>query len=329
MASIVDIYNNILKYEGSEIIIIIDQDNNAWFNAKQICKILEYDKNGTNVIVKRYVDYQNQTTYDNIKEYAQYHYNIQDHAIFINEAGLYELVLRSKMPKAIEFKRWVTQDVIPAIRKTGTYTIEKKYENKLKNLNEQIKTYKKRIKVLENNQKKSKYPEGGYVYVLKPPDQKNTNLHKIGQTMNLEKRINTYNTSLPDNMIIVHKAKTDDPIAVEYCVKGKINHLRYRKNKEYYEIKKESLIKVVDACVENVKVSKSIKRQIPEDSMDSDIDLSPNKNGEDEIFAIISIPESNDDTQTGGSHTDNSNSTLLYLRNKLAYLELSVWDQSS
>ena len=39
----------------------------------------------------------------------------------INESGLYSLILSSKMPKAKEFKRWVTSEVIPAIRKTGGY----------------------------------------------------------------------------------------------------------------------------------------------------------------------------------------------------------------
>ncbi len=41
----------------------------------------------------------------------------------INESGLYSLILSSKLPSAKKFKRWVTSEVLPAIRKTGTYTI--------------------------------------------------------------------------------------------------------------------------------------------------------------------------------------------------------------
>lgn len=41
--------------------------------------------------------------------------------VFINESGLYSLILSSKLPKAKEFKRWVTAEVLPAIRKTGGY----------------------------------------------------------------------------------------------------------------------------------------------------------------------------------------------------------------
>lgn len=47
----------------------------------------------------------------------------------INESGLYSLILRSNLPKAKEFKRWITKEVLPAIRKTGSYiTKEKEYE---------------------------------------------------------------------------------------------------------------------------------------------------------------------------------------------------------
>jgi hypothetical protein len=60
------------------------------------------------------------------------------------------------------------------------------------------------------------------VYVLKPPTTtkgKYENMYKIGKTDDLDKRLNTYNTGTPDNMIVVHKLKTNDPIAVELCVK--------------------------------------------------------------------------------------------------------------
>ena len=45
--------------------------------------------------------------------------------ILINESGLYSLIMSSKMEKAKEFKRWVTSEVLPSIRKTGAYDIRK------------------------------------------------------------------------------------------------------------------------------------------------------------------------------------------------------------
>ena len=45
--------------------------------------------------------------------------------IVINESGLYSLILSSKLPNAKKFKRWVTSEVLPQIRKTGSYQIPK------------------------------------------------------------------------------------------------------------------------------------------------------------------------------------------------------------
>lgn len=47
----------------------------------------------------------------------------------INESGLYSLILSSQMPKAKKFKRWVTTEVLPAIRKTGMYAIDNLLDN--------------------------------------------------------------------------------------------------------------------------------------------------------------------------------------------------------
>ena len=47
----------------------------------------------------------------------------------INESGLYSLILSSKLPKAKEFKRWVTSEVLPAIRKHGVYAVDEVLEN--------------------------------------------------------------------------------------------------------------------------------------------------------------------------------------------------------
>ena len=59
--------------------------------------------------------------------------NEQKSAISVNESGLYSLILQSKLESAKVFKRWVTKDVLPSIRKTGRYDycIDHKYNNTL------------------------------------------------------------------------------------------------------------------------------------------------------------------------------------------------------
>lgn len=53
--------------------------------------------------------------------------------VLINESGLYSLVLKSKLPSAKQFKRWVTKEVLPTIRKHGAYLTDQKIEEALLN----------------------------------------------------------------------------------------------------------------------------------------------------------------------------------------------------
>lgn len=107
--------------------------------------------------------------------------------------------------------------LFPSIKKYGRYEIDKESAKQIQQINQELDEYKKRVKVLEDNQKKPRYPEGGYVYIVQPPNAP-PNMFKIGKTGNLNKRLNTHNSALPDNMRVVHKVKTNDPTAVEHCV---------------------------------------------------------------------------------------------------------------
>ena len=84
------------------------------FVGKDVAEILEY-QNGSRDI-NRHVDPE-----DRIKTMV-FDENQDKETILINESGLYCLILSSKMPKAKKFKRWVTSEVLPEIRKTGSYT---------------------------------------------------------------------------------------------------------------------------------------------------------------------------------------------------------------
>lgn len=58
----------------------------------------------------------------------------EQHPTLINESGLYSLVLSSKLPGAKKFRRWVTSEVLPSIRKTGGYSLPKDYPSALRAL---------------------------------------------------------------------------------------------------------------------------------------------------------------------------------------------------
>lgn len=102
-------------------------DNDVWFVGKDVAIALGYS-NPSNAVVN-HVDSEDKTTYLNQVSGSNY----KTKTTVINESGLYSLVLSSKLPTAKEFKRWITKDVIPSIRKYGMYatmdTIDKMLAN--------------------------------------------------------------------------------------------------------------------------------------------------------------------------------------------------------
>ena len=91
----------------------IDKQCNIWFQAKQVAKILGY-KDTTQAIRK------NVSIEDKYKGGVQTTGGLQT-CVFINESGFYSLVFSSKLETAKKFKRWVTSEVLPSIRKYGYY----------------------------------------------------------------------------------------------------------------------------------------------------------------------------------------------------------------
>lgn len=151
----IDIFNNIIKYNNQSIIIVID-DNIPWFSAIDVAKLLEYVR--TDDAIRTKVDKLDKKQFKDLEKFMNnIPKNMQPHAIFINESGVYSLILSSKMPKAKEFRHWITSEVLPSIRKTGSYQIEEEYIEELDDLNDKIKELKKENKILKNNQKKGKY----------------------------------------------------------------------------------------------------------------------------------------------------------------------------
>lgn len=125
--------------------ILIDME--PWFIAKEVATILGYDD--TTRAINRNVDEEDQKllscnecklifgeateTVENSDNFGGDINNTPENSIkinnfgmkFINESGLYSLIISSKKPEAKTFKRWVTSEVLPSIRKTGSYNVQK------------------------------------------------------------------------------------------------------------------------------------------------------------------------------------------------------------
>lgn len=97
----------------------IVKDGEPWFVGKDVAEILGYERT-TKVISERIDD--DDKFMVSSKTQSQFGIELgQRGGWLINESGLYSLILGSKLPKAKTFKRWVTSDVLPTIRKTGGY----------------------------------------------------------------------------------------------------------------------------------------------------------------------------------------------------------------
>ena len=109
---------DMLIFENQEfgaIRTMSDERGEPWFCAKDVCDALGYDQ--THKAVKRHVE-----EGDGTKRPTPTTSGIQQ-MLFINESGLYSLILGSKLESARRFKHWVTSEVLPSIRKQGGYMV--------------------------------------------------------------------------------------------------------------------------------------------------------------------------------------------------------------
>lgn len=111
MNEIMKVFNNTMF--GNVRIML--QNNEPWFVAKDITKILGYQNSSK--AIGDHVDADDKLNNETLSSLGQ------RGGWLINESGLYSLILSSKLPTAKQFKRWVTSEVLPELRKTGSYSL--------------------------------------------------------------------------------------------------------------------------------------------------------------------------------------------------------------
>ena len=121
--------NDIKIFENAEFgsVRTLEVNGEPYFVGKDVAEILGYTN--VNKATQMHVDDEDKRTLD-FKGFSHFGTSLWSGNDFsnktvINESGLYSLILSSKLPKAKEFKHWVTSEVLPSIRKTGSYAIPK------------------------------------------------------------------------------------------------------------------------------------------------------------------------------------------------------------
>jgi prophage antirepressor-like protein len=253
MSIIIDIFSNILQINNIQIYMIVDDKGIFWFHANRIAKSLGYKKS--------YDTINNLISLNNIKKYKHIKIikspiiigdqkDIQKLTKFINETGIYEFLLNSRIDIAKKLKKELVLNILPALRKTGEYILSKTDKDKLEKINNKLKKLETDNQTLVNNQQHIVYPTGTYLYIIKVKynDKK---YYKIGYTKNLNKRLSTYNTSFPNkinfNYIIKIKNET-----IDKCIKKVMKNKEWIKNKEYYKTSLTQIINFIKNCSSNI-----------------------------------------------------------------------------
>lgn len=105
----------LFNFENHEVRSLL-LNNEPWFVGKDIADVLGYAN--ASKALKDHVEDEDKLNNDSLSSLGQ------RGGWLINESGLYSLILSSKLPSAKKFKRWVTSEVLPALRKTGQYQVK-------------------------------------------------------------------------------------------------------------------------------------------------------------------------------------------------------------
>ena len=227
---IVNIYQNIININGSDILILTDNDNKIWFAFRQIIDILDY-KNIRKEMKRIEIDKKEIITLEQLldkipkKNKIDYTNKLQPTLKMISEAGLFILLNKSRKPYAEKLKTEIFTKVLPSIRKTGDYKSDKEDKIKLKKLTKKLELIQKEQLMKRLTSKKYtdyKNTSGkGFIYVLKVKTLKDGNeeiCYKIGYTTNLNKRLETYKTGHPDIELVYQENVNVSKKQLEKCV---------------------------------------------------------------------------------------------------------------
>lgn len=201
--NIFDTINRAFTYSDKQIRTIAVNDE-VWFCGKDIAEILEY-KN-TEKAIEKHVDIEDKKSLKELqtmlltqcKTQGIENFNKRDLImIYINESGLYSLILRSKLPTAKQFKNYITKTLLPSMRKVGQQQYleqiallkleQEKHQQILKEKEEELKKKETENKWLYlAAQKKVSFEkresEKGFIYTGYHANEKNSQIKKMGET---------------------------------------------------------------------------------------------------------------------------------------------------
>ncbi len=230
--------------------MLIDNNEELWFNAKDCALTLGYLDSSD--AIKKHVDKDDKIRLKKIQID-----NRQGHpdTLYISEAGLYSLVLRSRLKSSKKFKYFVTHDVLPSIRKYNKYVLKKQYDDERSSLIEKLQYMEKQYHLARRDLKKEKYPEGALFYVVDYGDE-NEEKYRIGITENMNKRKKIYDTHMLHKRDVVIMKETSNPERLEDCVRAMLYEYQYKDDKDFFICDLAKIKLAVNRCVKDFDLMK-------------------------------------------------------------------------
>lgn len=257
---------NYIKFGTIIISTIIDNDNRLWVNGNETASILGYLD--TKKAIQRHVENDDKIKLENINTDVKI--NKHPHSIYINEGGLYSLILSSKMEQAIKFKKWITNDVLPSIRKYGYYKQKQNLKNEMNELLQKINYLTKENESIKEELKKDTFPNGGLVYVIDYSEY-DKSIFRVGKTNDLKARKSIYDTHTLYKKPVFMFHESECPVQLETCIRSMLYKYRIKYRKDFYECDKKQIEKAFDNCIKsfecmndkkNVNFEKTISRMV-------------------------------------------------------------------
>jgi hypothetical protein len=177
-------------------------------------------------------------------------------------------MLASRLPKAQKFKKWITKEVIPSIRKYGYYKQQKNYENELSELMEKINYLTKENENMKNELKHDLFPNGGIAYVIDYSENGKA-IYRVKKTGDMKARKSIYDTHTLYKKKVVDMFETDCPIQLETCIRSMLYKYKIKNKKDFYECDQEDIKRAFKNCVESFECMKKKKDLIFDNTINS------------------------------------------------------------
>jgi prophage antirepressor-like protein len=248
---------NLAEKYGENSITTIVKDNEPWFKGKDVATILGYKDH--DYAIRTHVIHNCKSTIFSLHIGTPGEMSGvpggEKNTIYINEAGLYQLIMRSKLPSAVAFQLWVTSELLPKVRKIGQERLLKELSeaktelqeqkdqlNRLHLVQRELLSYKKRVTKEET------------IYIVSTANYARQGVFKIGRTkqkMNFRNAAHNVTHVAGDKVRVLHECRVHDSVLLENVIHSKLKGLLLDGEREFFMCPFDLLANVVDSIVEN------------------------------------------------------------------------------